>query len=691
MRYKAGEQGVARLTVEVRVLRCVAVILAFVVGLEAAGPATLAYANPIAGAGWSSSYVGESDFGSTAAGASGAFAVTFFNDGTLPWAPGAVGLLICGADKVTCGIASPNAAYSSGWYSKTVYATIDQVVAPGSKGHFIYSYVVPTGSVPGTVATFNGEVGLIASGAPLRPQGYFHQNVVPQPHTLAISPTSAAVPVGWTQQFSTSTEVTWSVTGGCGVISSVGTFIALATNSSSQPCSVVAMAGSLNASAPISVFGGPTSLSCSASPTSVVADGTSTTIVTIALVDANGTTATTATSPSITVANVTPALVSLTPSGTLTSSAGTVSVTMTTTTTAGDMQLSAASSSGVTGCNSIVRSVAAGAGVKTAGSLLTNPVAADSISQSVLRVDIQDAAGNRAFADNLSLITVSRAGVCSIGGAGSASLTVSGGRAEFTVSVGSTPGTCVITASPNNTSIAGTSVTLTATLAAPAAALGVARNDSPRTAGAAGSTTTVAVDVRDVTGNRVTGSTALVSVALDTATCSGGTGGDVQVAPGIIATAVQGRATFTLTSTGAYAACALTLTSQGLAPAATTVRFDPGAPDHLSCSFFPTALLNDGISRATLSVKVRDATNNPVTSGGPYAVVVTRTNGPGATVLVTPTPQQTSAGIATFTVASTATTGVDSFTASVSAKTVPTMANPTTPAPCTLSVQTSIP
>jgi len=671
----------------------VTVILAFVLGLEAVGPSTLAYANPIAGAGWSSSYVGESDFGSAVAGATGAFAVTFFNDGTLPWAPGAVGLLICGADKITCGIASPNVAYSSGWYSKTVYATTDQVVAPGSKGHFIYTYVVPAGTVPGTVATFNGEVGLIAGGALLHPQGYFHQNVVPQPRTLAISPTSGSVPVGWTQQFSGSTDASWSVTGGCGVISSVGTFIALATNSSSQACAVVATAGSLSASAPISVFGSPTSLSCLASPTSVVADGTSTTIVTISLIDANGTTITNAASPSITVANVTPALASLTPSGSLTPSAGTVSVTMTTTMTAGGMQLSAASSAGVTGCNKIVPSVAPGAGVKTAVSLLPNPVAADGISQSALRVDIQDAAGNRAVADNLSVITVSRdnAAVCSIGGAGSASLTASGGRAEFTVSVGSAPGTCGITASVNNTSIAGTTVTLTATLAAPAAALGVARNDSPRTAGAAGSTATVAVDVRDVTGNRVTGSTAVVSVALDTATCSGGTGGDVQVAPGIITTAVQGRATFTLTSTGAYAACALTFASQGLASSATTVRFDPGTPDHLSCSFFPTALLNDGLSRATLSVKVRDATNNLVTIGGPYSIVVTRTSGPGATLLVTPTPRQTSAGIATFTVVSTATTGVDGFTASVSAKTVPTMPTPTSPSPCLLSVQTSIP
>lgn len=674
-------------------LRCATVVLAFVLGLEAVGPSAFAYANPIAGAGWSSSYVGESDFGTTVAGASGAFAVTFFNDGTLPWAPGAVGLLICGADKITCGIASPNAAYSSGWYSKTVYATINQIVAPGSKGHFIYSYAVPAGTLPGTVTTFNGDVGLIASGALLRPEGYFHQNVVPQPRTLTISPTSASVPVGWTQQFSASTDVSWTVTGGCGAISSVGTFIALATNASSQPCAILAKAGSLSASAPLSVFGSPASLSCSATPTSVIADGTSATIVTIALVDANGTTVTNATSPSVTVVNVTPTLASLTPSGTLAPSAGTVSVTMTTTRTAGDMQLSAASSAGVTGCNKIVSSAAAGAGVKTAASLLTNPVSADGSSQSVVRVDIQDAAGNRALADNLSVITVSRdnAAVCSLGGAGSLSLTASSGRAEFAVSVGSTPGTCAITALVNNTSIAGTSVTLTATLAAPAATLGVARNDSPRTAGAAGSTMTVAVDVRDVTGNRVTGSTAVVSVALDTASCSGGPGGDVQVTPGMFVSAVQGRATFTLTSTGAYAACVLTFASQSLASSSTTVRFDPGTADHLSCSFFPTALLNDGLSRATLSVKVRDATNNLVSSGGPYSIVVTRTSGSGASLLVTPTPQQTSAGIATFTVLSTTTTGVDGFTASVSAKTVPTMPNPTSPSPCTLSVQTSIP
>src|SRR6267142_4891064 len=136
-------------------------------------------ANALAGGGKSSSYSGESVFTNLPAGASGQFSVIFFNDGTTTWSPGAVGLLICAADKVTCNVASPNAACASGWFSSTVYATVSATVAPGQNGFFIYNFVVPAGTPAGTAATFNGDVGLIASGLELRPQGYFQINTTP--------------------------------------------------------------------------------------------------------------------------------------------------------------------------------------------------------------------------------------------------------------------------------------------------------------------------------------------------------------------------------------------------------------------------------------------------------------------------------------------------------------------------------
>src|SRR5437899_8933746 len=140
---------------------------------------TTVQANAIAGNGYSSSYSGESVFTNLGAGASGQFSAIFFNDGTQTWQPGTVGLLVCAADKTTCNVPSPNAAYASGWFSSTVYATVSTSVAPGSNGFFIYNFTVPAGTAPGTQAVFNGDVGLIGSGLELRPQGYFQINTAP--------------------------------------------------------------------------------------------------------------------------------------------------------------------------------------------------------------------------------------------------------------------------------------------------------------------------------------------------------------------------------------------------------------------------------------------------------------------------------------------------------------------------------
>ncbi|HEV2249282.1 MAG TPA: hypothetical protein VGT60_02110, partial [Candidatus Limnocylindria bacterium] len=98
-----------------------AVALAFSLVLAAGGDAA---ANFIVGAGYSASYSGESAFTAQAAGGSGQFSAIFFNDGTQLWRPGQVGLLVCLADKSTCNVPSPNAAYAANWYSTTVYATV---------------------------------------------------------------------------------------------------------------------------------------------------------------------------------------------------------------------------------------------------------------------------------------------------------------------------------------------------------------------------------------------------------------------------------------------------------------------------------------------------------------------------------------------------------------------------------------
>ena len=235
-------------------------VLALGLLLSSGSPAN---ANVIAGNGYSAIYSGESDFLGLGAGATGQFSGIFFNDGAQPWIPGVIGLLVCLPDKVTCNVASPNAAYAVNWYSNKVYATVTALVPPGSNGFFIYNFKVPDTALPSTTATFNGDVGLIGVGAVLRPQGYFHQNVTPLPlKPLAITPASAAVGVGQSFQFSSSIPAFWTVNGGCGAITQTGLFAATAVNAPTQPCSVTATSAGMSAQASVSVFGRPASSPC---------------------------------------------------------------------------------------------------------------------------------------------------------------------------------------------------------------------------------------------------------------------------------------------------------------------------------------------------------------------------------------------------------------------------------------------
>src|SRR5260221_3090690 len=238
---------------------------------------TIASANPIAGGGYSSSYAGESVFTNSAAGETGQFSAIFFNDGQVAWSPGVVGLLICAPDKVTCNV-SQNASFAKNWFSSTVYATSTSTVAPGQNGFFLYNFTVPAGTPSGTATTFYGDVGLIATGQELRPQGYFQINTTPVIATnLVLTPSALNIALGASQQFTVTGQgtnpITWTVNGGCGAITTDGLFVATATNAASQPCSVVASASGSTGSPSVTVFGPATQLACSASPATVVANG----------------------------------------------------------------------------------------------------------------------------------------------------------------------------------------------------------------------------------------------------------------------------------------------------------------------------------------------------------------------------------------------------------------------------------
>lgn len=172
-----------------------AAILALIVSLLIAASGGQADAGAIAGGGYDSSYAGESVFTTAGPGATGQMSAIFFNSGSRPWAPGVVVLLICLPDKVTCNVPSPNATYARDWYSPTAYATVAAPVLAGQNGFFVYNFAVPATAAPGSSVTFNGDVGLAASGALLHPSGYYQQNTVPAATGLSILAAFDADPI----------------------------------------------------------------------------------------------------------------------------------------------------------------------------------------------------------------------------------------------------------------------------------------------------------------------------------------------------------------------------------------------------------------------------------------------------------------------------------------------------------------
>jgi len=690
-----------------------AVLMAFGLMLSLS---SVASANAIAGGGYSSSYAGESVFTNNGVGETGQFSAIFFNDGQVAWSPGVVGLLICDPDKVTCNV-SQNASFAKNWFSATVYATASTTVAPGQNGFFIYNFTVPAGTPSGTATTFYGDVGLIATGAELRPQGYFQINTTPVIATnLVLTPSSLNIALGASQQFTVTGQgtnpITWTVNGGCGAITSDGLFVATATNAASQPCSVVASASGSTGSASVTVYGPATQLACSASPATVVANGgtgNGKTTATVTLKDSNGTTVANASSPNVTITNVTPTLATVTPTGSVTPANGVVTVSVASTLNPGTIQISATAPS-LTGCNVQIPSTSPGSSSSTTTSFTINPIAADGVSTTTLRAEVTDSAGNRNTGDNSTVLTITRdsgAGICNMVGVtqgtgasvgpGSTSVTVVQGRADVTVQSTSTPGSCTFTTSTNNSSIAGSSGTLTTQIVGAPNRITVTSNDTPKPASGTGtctvagskagtntnvSCTTIVVAVRDANGSLETSDSGrAITVSFDSGTCTGATPGNVTQVDAANSLTSSGSATLVFTSAGAYPNCRITFSSGTLTGTSTTGTWTSGAADHLTCSFSPNPIPPDNTSISVGTVVVRDSVGNVVTTGS-YSVSFSRTAG-AATSLQTANPQTTTAGYAYFTVKAGTGAGTDTYTPTIASGTT----LPGTSSGCSISVQ----
>ncbi|MBU6422487.1 MAG: hypothetical protein KGQ88_00460, partial [Chloroflexi bacterium] len=191
---------------------------------------------------------------------------------------------------------------------------------------------------------------------------------------------------------------------------------------------------------------------------------------------------------------------------------------------------------------------------------------------------------------------------------------------------------------------------------------------SPQSAGSA-STTTVTVAIEDALGSRATSNSSAIAASLGTS-CTGAGGGNVVTASSGATT--QGAAQFLFTSNGAYTGCVVTFTSSGLSGTSATIVFNPGAADHLGCTFSPTSIAASGGTTAVGLVNVEDQLNNNV-NAGTFSVNFSG-SGSGATSLQTTNPQTMSSGVATYIVKATGTVGTDTYTPSISSGgTLPTV------------------
>lgn len=633
--------------------------------------------------GYHAAWYGQSGYMTLCPGDTSTAVVAMYNSGSLGWLKavmGQVALLgtwvpIPGQDQPSVlggdgQFGSPN----TGWprYNRPAIQPADYV-GPNQIAWFQFAIRAP--QTPGTYVLYIRP--LIEGTTWMEDYGIYWQITVPSVASgLTISPTSATLPVGGTQQFSASgapsgSSMTWSVSGGCGTVTTSGLFTATATNSSSQPCSVVATAGSLSASAAITVFGPAVSISCVAAPSTVTGNGTDTSVVTASLRDVNDNLVSNDSTTVLSFANNAATKITPTATATVQASGGSASVTYTTVSGASGPAQVSVSSGTLTGCNVTITVQPVGPAAKTSSSFDPASIAADG-STSQLTVAIEDAAGNTVVSDSSTQVTVTRSSgtnVCSIGGQGTATATATHGLATFTVTSTTTPGSCQWDAT-TSTSLAGSSATLTTVITGAVAGLSVVHNDSPV---AVGSPLAVTVQLNDGNGNRVTGlSTGQAISATYSTSATAGSGCPAALTPASgtmvttsTATTTAGRATFTFSSTAATSGCVVTFTDTSV-PSATvtaTIVFTPGPAAGLSCAFAPNPIVADGASTSVATVQVVDANGNSTNSGA-YAVTFAKTSG-SSTMLVTTSPQTTSNGAVAFTVRSVqGVPGTDNYQAS---------------------------
>ncbi|SFF07841.1 S-layer homology domain-containing protein [Paenibacillus algorifonticola] len=354
----------------------------------------------------------------------------------------------------------------------------------------------------------------------------------------------------------------------------------------------------------------PALSSVSSGQSSLAADGTSQTTVSVQLKDAQGT-AMTVGGETVAITATKGAISAVTDNGN-----GTYTATLTAPTTVGSATVSASVGGQAIASTASVQFVAgapsaAQSTVESSAASLT----ADGVSQTTVSVKLKDMYGNA--------LTNGGAAVTIVATKGTVSAVTDNGNGTYTASLTapSTVGSAVVSATVGGQSIASTASVQFVVGAASAAASTVEAVAASLTADGT-SQTTITVKLKDAQGNALTSGGAAVALAA--------TNGNIS------AVTDNGNGTYTAVLTASITAgsAAVSATVGGQAIASTaSVQFVPGAASAAASTVgaSPVSVTADGASQTTVSVQLKDMYGNALTSGG-SAVTIAATKGTAGAV-----------------------------------------------------------
>ena len=414
---------------------------------------------------------------------------------------------------------------------------------------------------------------------------------------------------------------------------------------------VVASYGGLSASVPISVAGPAVGIQLTATPSTLPANGSSTSVITARLVDGTGATATGVDSIFITISSANLGKLDKTLAKV---ENGYASVILTAGTTAGSYSILATSPGSAIMGATLTFTTTVPAVDHVALEAYPNPLAADGVGNTTVTATLIDTTGAPMPNNTGSVIMVNLTASNSAAGRLNAT--------QIQIGPGQKSGSIYFTAStsPGTTVVSGNSIYPVRSTAVVSQVVGgpykVKIRPVSGTAPADGtSELLVAVEVQDANGNVRTGDNNIV-ISMNAIS------GSHSIVTGSQQT-TWGVATFRLKTTvaGTYTVSVWGLNS-ALQGDSTSVMFTAGNPYKLSLSIEPSySLAADGRTTATLKARILDANNNLVTGAANQVRFIRETASQNVTVLPTVTSVNAVNGEATLQITSSTGVGTDYF------------------------------